>query len=356
VGTITILNGTNVPINSAISMGVNYSWCNELFPKEFYVHDGSAGVFSLNTRFWLGDESEYSLNGAEIGLWVAGVALGIVGLAAIPITGGASVGAMAVIAGGLTGGASLAIGGISIAAREFTNDPTIWTNIHAVHDRKFIAEAAVDLTRDKDGIVTYNGSRPEITLREISDEEFEAYQKRDKFTPHGTGPAISDYATVADLQGVLDKPVRIAPALGGSACWEVENDQTAEHSAMQLWERNTATQTVWEISPKPRPADPGPGYVDTFYFYNPALKVFAGSTGTTVATTTHQDAAEFWIYNSARGGGKFAFMPVAHPGHLVIPASGNLGNSTKLHLALKSSLRNPLWARWEIKPVPAVAG
>ena len=336
-------------------MGVNYSWCNELFPKEFYVHEGGAGTFSLNTRFWLGDESEYSLNGAEIGLWVAGVVLGIIGIVAIPVTGGTSAGAIALIAGALSGGASLVIGGISIAAREFTNEPKIYTNIPALKNRKFIAEATVDLTMGKDGIVTYNGSKPEITLRRISDEEFDTYKTRDKFTQHGTGPAISDHATADDLQSILGKPVRIAPALGGSACWEVEDDQTAEHSAMQLWERNTAKQTIWEITAKPRPDKPGPGYVDTFYFYNPALKVYASSTGATVATTTHQGAAEFWIYNSARGGGKFAFMPVAHPGYLVIPASGNLGNSTKLRLALKTTLRNPLWARWEIKTVPAVA-
>lgn len=353
MGTITILNGTNVPINSAISAGVNYSWCNELFPKEFYVHNGAAGVYSLNTRFWLGEESEYSNSGTEIGLWVAGVTLGIAGLVAAPFTGGGSAAAAwAVLASGLAGGAGLAIGGISIAAREFTNEPQVWTNIHAIHDRKFIAEGTVDLTRGQDGILTYNGE-PKITLRQISEEEFDTYRTRDRYVEHGTGAAISDHATADDLRGILDKPVRIAPALGGSACWEVEDDQTAEHSAMQLWERNTADQTIWKISVKPRPAEPGPGYVDTFYLYNPTLKAYASSTDTKVVTTKHQDAAEFWIYKSAGTDGRYAFMPVAHPNYLVIPESGNLGNSTKLRLALKTALRNPLWARWKVKTVPA---
>lgn len=351
MGTITILNGTNVPINSAISAGVNYSWCNELFPKEFYVHNGAAGVYSLNTRFWLGEESEYSNNGTEIGLWVAGVALGVLGLVAIPVTGGASAGAWALIAGALAGGAGLAVGGISIAAREFTNEPEIWTNIHAIHDRKFIAEGTVDLTEGQDGIITYNG-QPEITLRQLSEEEFETYKKRDKYVEHGTGEAISDHATADDLRGILDKPVRIAPALGGSACWEVEDDHTANHSAMQLWERNTADQTIWEISVKPRPAGAGSDYVDTFYLYNPTLQVYAGSAHERVVTAKHQDAAEFRIYKSAGTDGRYAFMPAARPNYLVIPESGNLGNSTKLRLALKTSLRNPLWARWRLKKVP----
>jgi hypothetical protein len=350
VGKITILNGTNVPINSAISAGVNYSWCNELFPKEFYVHNGAAGVYSLNTRFWLGEESEYSNSAPEIGLWIAGVVLGIIGLVSVPFGGGA----LMIAASALAGGAGLAIGGISIAAREFTNDPEVWTNIHAIHDRKFIAEGTVDATRGQNGLITYNGE-PKITLRQLSEEEFETYKTRDKYVEHGTGEAISDHATADDLRGILDKPVRIAPALGGSACWEVENDQTAEHSAMQLWERNTADQTIWKISVKPRPADPGPGYVDAFFLYNPALKVYASSTDERVVTTKHQDAAEFWIYKSAGTDGRYAFMPVARPNYLVIPSSGNLGNSTKLRLALKTSLRNPLWARWKIKTVPGAA-
>ncbi|MFI7672256.1 hypothetical protein [Actinophytocola sp. NPDC049390] len=349
VGSITILNGTNVPINSAISAGVNYSWCNELFPKEYYVHNGAAGVYSLNTRFWLGEESEYSNNGTEIGLWVAGVVLGIVGIVAIPITGGATAPAVAFIGSALAGGAGLAVGGISIAAREFTNEPNVWTNIHAIHDRKFIAEGTVDLTRGQDGVITYNG-QPKITLRQLSEEEFETYRKREKFVEHGTGEAISDHATVDDLKAVLDKPVRLFPALGGRACWEVENDQTAEHSVMQLWERDTADQTKWEISAKPRPTDAGTDCVDTFYLYNTALGMYASSNGERMVTTKNQDAAEFRIYKSAGTDGRFAFMPVAHPNYLVIPESGNLGNSTKLRLALKTSLRNPLWARWKLNP------
>ncbi len=359
MGTITIVNGTNVPINTAISAGVNYSWCNELYPKEYYAHEGLAGVYSLNTRFWLGEESEYSNSHAEIGLWVAGVALGVAGLVAIPFSGGASgtisAAGWALIASAIAGGAGVALGGISIAAQEFTNEPSVHTNIHALQDRKFVAEGIVNLTKGQDGVVTYNGT-PKITLRPIGEEEFAAYKTRDKYIEHGTGPAISDHAQKDDLQGLLDKPVRITPALGGHACWEVEDDQTSEHSAMQLWERNGAQQTVWEISVKPRPTGARPDYVDTFYLYNPALKVYASATDDRVVTARHQDAAEFWIYKSARADGTYAFMPVARPNHLVIPSSGNLGNSTKLRLALKTSLRNPTWARWKLQPVPAAAG
>lgn len=227
VGTITIVNGTNVPINSAISAGVNYDWCNGLFPKEFYVHDGGAGRYSLNARFWLGEDSEYSNNGTEIGLWVSGVAHGIENLVAIPFGGGtsaaASTGGWALAAAAVAGGAGVAIGGISIAAREFINEPSVFTDIHALWNRKFIAEGTVDLTRGQDGIVTYNGE-PKILLRSLGEEEFEIRKARDQYIEHGTGEAISDHATADDLLGILDKPVRTAPALGGSACWEVEND------------------------------------------------------------------------------------------------------------------------------------
>jgi hypothetical protein len=34
MGTGTIYNGTNVPINSLISSGFNYSWVNRLMPGE----------------------------------------------------------------------------------------------------------------------------------------------------------------------------------------------------------------------------------------------------------------------------------------------------------------------------------
>ncbi|WP_181314500.1 hypothetical protein [Phormidesmis priestleyi] len=47
MGTVTILNNTNAVINTCISAGVNYSWCNQLSPKEYYVHErdpGSGGI------------------------------------------------------------------------------------------------------------------------------------------------------------------------------------------------------------------------------------------------------------------------------------------------------------------------
>jgi hypothetical protein len=33
MGSITVLNDTNLPINTSISAGVNYDWCNRLWPK-----------------------------------------------------------------------------------------------------------------------------------------------------------------------------------------------------------------------------------------------------------------------------------------------------------------------------------
>jgi hypothetical protein len=77
-----------MPINSAISAVVNYNWCNRLNPGEYFVHDSAAGVHTLHSCYW-DPSSEYSSSGDAIGFFVAGVALGVIGIVATVVTGGA---------------------------------------------------------------------------------------------------------------------------------------------------------------------------------------------------------------------------------------------------------------------------
>ncbi|HEY2513467.1 MAG TPA: hypothetical protein VGI39_21510, partial [Polyangiaceae bacterium] len=272
MGQITILNNTNAPINSCISAGLNYSWVNSLSPKEFYVHDGAAGVYTLNTRFWLGEGTEYHNSGAEIGLWVGGIVLGIAGLVMAVIPGGGLL--LAAAAAGIAGSGT-AVAGISIAAKEFANEPSTWTNIQAVQDRKFIAEGKVDFDKGADNLVQWKNS-PIITLRELKDEDYKRLVSSGEFVQYradGDVSRITDsYLTKADVEkaGLLNTPLRITPSVGGNACWEVENDKTIEGTPMQLWDRST-NQVHWTLQCEPQPDN---GY-DVFLLYNRALNRYA---------------------------------------------------------------------------------
>jgi hypothetical protein len=104
MGQVTILNGMNVPINSCISAVINLSWCNKLFPKTYYQHDGAASVVTLNVNYWFGEETEFSSDPGTVvttvlGAVVAGVGvvIAVVGVVLLPVSAGTS---SALIVGG----------------------------------------------------------------------------------------------------------------------------------------------------------------------------------------------------------------------------------------------------------------
>ncbi len=358
MGQVIILNDTNVPINSCISAGVNYSWVNSLSPKEYYVHAGAAGVYTLNTRFWLGEGSEYANSDAEIGIWVAGIVLGIAGLVVTGVTGGAAL-PMLVAAG--VGAAGATVSGISIAAKEFTNQASTWTNIQAMHDRKFVAEGRVDFDKGPDGLITWKGM-PTITLRELSDAEFRERVASQEFVQyhasHDVTRITEGHQTKADLvkAGLVGTPLRIRPSLGEDAAagpaWEVEDDRKGEGCPMQLWKRDVkAAEANWEIQAEEQPDN----REDVFLFYNRTLKRYAyAAEDGRLLSGERKSSSQFYVIKSPDKDKRDCYVFMSAQGKLVFPENGNTGNSTKLRLAFAAD-GNPAWARWLLQNAPPSA-
>lgn len=356
MGTVTIINETNVPINSCISEGVNYSWVNGLYPHEYYVHNGAAGTFTLSLRYWLGEQSEFANSGAEIGMWVGGVVLGIVGLVLAVATGGISLemtgAAIAALAGGGTALAGLTVCGISIAAKEFTNEPTKWTNIQAIHNRVFVAKGDVELEYDAESKMTIWRNNPVITFEEITQLQFAAYKAAGLFE-HGTdvshqipvgGKTMSSTELEADK--VANVPVRIAPMYVEKEFWEIENDSQKAGTPLQLWNRPETEEKVhWLIEPvdKANPEN------ELFHIRNQELERYARvDTDGRLVASHRSSATEFKVIKSR---GQYALLDEQN--RLVYPEKGNLGDSTKL-IALKVGARgNPTHAHWVFEPVHA---
>jgi hypothetical protein len=370
MGTVTVVNRTNVLINSTISAGVNYSWCNRLSPRTYYVHEGLAGVYTLHTRYWMGAASEFSHNIDEIGLFVGAIALGIVGLVLVPFGGGYLLGA----AGFLSAAGGMGVTGMALGVKDFRSTAADWTNIHALENRVFVADAQVTLSQSE-GVVKWENV-PDIQLSEISQAEFRKLVA-DGYVEHQHHKGdedliVADHLTAAELRtaGLLEVPLRIFPSLGGNACWEIENDSTADSARMQLWERNVPN-VQWRIEPV------GDDSTTNFRIHNPALDRYVKGTDTTAQgsdmvfakSKQYLDQFNTGLYHVVKSTierveGKpedfYAFIRVKNlhdavtPELTIVPESGNLGNSTKLVMRKLNDGR-PSWARWRLdkSPVPA---
>lgn len=368
MGTITLINNTNVPINSSISAGVNHSWCNLLTPRTYYVHQG-LGVFTLNTKYWMGSASEYSHNVDEIGLFAGAIGIGIVGLLLAPFTGG---GSMLIAAGALSGASGLAVTGMALGVKDYRSQPASWTNIQSISNRVFVADAQVTL-KELDGKVTYENI-PDLKLREIDPFEFRRLISQG-YVEHQENEGdkkliINVHSTAAELRaaGLLDVPLRIFPSLGGDACWEIENDEKKDYARMQLWARNTP-QVLWRIQPL------GDNSTTRFRIYNKALERYVMGTTTTAEGSnmvfsvskammdkfTKDDSCVFQVVKSRIERVKdteedfYAFIneraallrPPNRADLAIVPESGNLGNSTKLIMGKLNDGR-PSWKRWKL--------
>ncbi len=358
MGTITILNGTNVPINSCISAGVNYSWVNALYPNEYYVHNGAVGVYTLNSRYWLGEASEYANSGAEIGIWIAGLVVGIVGLVLAIPTGGVSLelsaAVMTAAAAVGVGGAGLAICGIAIAAKEFSNEPSRLMNIQAVQNRVFIATGNIEMEYDPGAKITTWTEIPGIEFEEISQEDFANYKAKG-YSEHGTDvshqiPVDSKPMSSSELTAdkVNNVPVRIAPMYVENEYWEIEDDSRKAGTPLQLWNRPKAEEKVhWLIEPvdNANPAN------ELFCIRNQELDRYARVDADGRLVASHRSSAtEFKVIKSR---GQYALLDDQN--RLVYPEKGNLGDSTKL-IALKVGARgNPTHAHWVFELVDAKA-
>jgi hypothetical protein len=367
MGQVTILNGMNVPINSCISAVLNLSWCNKLSPKTYYQHNAGVGIVTLNVNYWYGEETEFSANPGEAITMVAGAGIAVaglvVGIVAAPFTAGGSL-AVAIAASTIfVAGAGVVVTAVSMAVKDFVNTPCKWTKIQALDDRKFIAEGSVTLSQStgSDGLTTVIYTAiPTITLRELQEPEFQTLISTGGYTEHGAQPLAGEYVTVSELGtlNLTNVKVTISPALGGNCCWEIENDNTAEASLLQIWDRDVP-QVYWMLVP----TNSTDNTIDTFYLYNPVLSRYATS-GQLVndpnAVTASSNQSAFQQFRIMRSEDSdqfsaqpyFAFIPVQTQNCAVICQGGNLGHSTKLRLGPTTTI-NPMWALWKVTPVNA---
>lgn len=122
---ITVVNTTNLPINSATNVAnFNHSVHNAINPGEYYIHDTIPGtLYTLRARWFCGENAPYEQDILNLGLTVGGTLLSAVGLV---------VSALGVGASWATGGASLALSfaGAGISAAGEALAATSW----GIHD------------------------------------------------------------------------------------------------------------------------------------------------------------------------------------------------------------------------------
>jgi hypothetical protein len=327
------------------------------------------GSTTAGATYWFGAESEYARSSVtEVLSFVGGTVIGVFGLIATVASGGSAL----VIATGLgLGVGGLALGAFGVASHEFDSSPQKWTNIHSAHDRKFIAEGSM-VGKVDNGVFQTTGS--ELRLRELTDEEFKRYIGSE-YIEHPADPSharriagarLTHAQLEASLQfdGVLDGTGSIFPWREGDACWEIEDDSHDDRKPMQLWSRPHKQQVVWQIRPEAVAKGAGGGELGAgsyFSIYNAKLDRYATlHEGRIVArprqTTKDGRASQlFQIIELPRSAGSsradYAFIPSASPDRVIVPESGELGNSTKL---VTSSITgpHPALARWIVSDRP----
>ncbi|ATB29896.1 hypothetical protein [Melittangium boletus] len=193
MASITIINKTNVPINStAVYAGVNSSWRNKINPTEFFVHSASPAVqYTLKVNYCLKRDDLYHSNWSRVAeliglasLDLIAIGLSVVGLGmAVGAVTGAST-ALGFVAGTVEAGVGASAFAVDIVAlginvRDFVVDrgsaDTEWTDIWGHHDVVFVAEGGMDIN-ENNGRENPAKLKP-LTLRKISQDEFERMKR-----------------------------------------------------------------------------------------------------------------------------------------------------------------------------------
>lgn len=381
---VTVVNGTNAPINVSISAGVNYDWHNRLRPKE-YVELGNTAVWvTLNARWWYGEATEYHNSAAEIGLFVTGTVIGIAGLVLIPFSGGTSLALTIGAVGGLLGSAGLAVGGIALAIKDFVDTPVSRTGVYLLDNRTFVAEGIVKFKYEADKeTVNYTGM-DKLKLTELTAEQFTS-----RANEHGWVVAREDPAETQAIESVYHT-LDPHPGVGGyiypsyagvpdvsPARWDPGRGATNADTLLQLG-NGTGRNFEWTIRRTSRGRGP---YGSVALVYNPKT-----------SEATNEEAPAYEIYNSGydcyvcvssdekdlyvrtkrtfdnyclffiiRSGNCYAFVPIsrqsrkAGSGHLSALAieNGGIGGGTKVIVGDRTG-PHPGRARWVVEPSSAL--
>ena len=151
MGTVTVVNKANYPIDSSISAGLNYDWANNIPRGQYVKLDGVASVVTLHVKYWTGEQFGYESNLKDFGLFMAGTVItGLLviaavatlgaGLICVPVAAAGAAGA-GVAAGLGAGGAAVAvsgglvtmvIGAIAITMKDFAKTATDKPHIQAI--------------------------------------------------------------------------------------------------------------------------------------------------------------------------------------------------------------------------------
>lgn len=353
---VFVINGTNAPINVSLSAGFNYDWKNRLNPNE-YVELTNGVLVSLNARYWAGEPTEYDTSNMDIGLFVAGTVVGIIGFALCFVPGGAAIVIAASATVGFTG---LAIGGVSVLAKEVINTPAHVTSITVSANKKFLITGNLDVSVEH-GTAVINGGES-IAIKELIGNEFETWLAFHKplHTPKDPQnvPAIgNDYATRKDLEnaGISVGPVWIYPALAGVPHIDPPSWEFNKGGAVQLSDRTGQAQWQIEYVKKYGRDDvAGAPEADAFRLRNLTDFRYLGLAsmrpeGNRNTKAVHgdkpDDAALFFL---ARSANCYAFVPCSRQRTYLVHEDGKLSKGTKV--LLDSMEESTGRARWALDP------
>ena len=385
---VTVFNNTNSPINVCVSAAVNYDWRNRVSPGEYVVMD-KFGVGTLSTRWWFGESTEYAVSGIEIGFFVGGTVLGIVGLCLAPFSGGTSL-ALTVAGVALTGGqvaaagfavgvAGSVVGGVAFAAKDFFNTPASVTGVGVLSNLIYSVDGKVGFGKLEHGILNNTDPGP-LKLRPLSPVEFQELKARPKGIASEVAPVESAYVVARELVNCghwIYPSYCGVPALS-PACWQASTEGAGDHPVRLHSEKGLEAE--WFIIPvkelkayKPEPGFAGKNFDAYAYnIYNPFLDVFASvsrdpSDGR-ILTKKHASGPQslpgasnqdpytlFFIIQTANC---YTFVPVSRNSrsadsvHLgaVVNEEGALGNGTAV-VAGQRTGSYPGRARWVVERI-----
>jgi hypothetical protein len=387
---VTVVNGTNWPINILLSAGFNYAWHNHLGPKEVVSVGDSYTVVTLSVRRHFDETSEYEATSAvDIGLFVAGTVVGIAGLALAPLTAGLSLdgvlAAFTVIGSAslIGGGASMAIGGLAFAAKDFENKSRTRPGVELRLERKFIVEGDMAFETNDDGspkltngILTVTGQK-ELTLRDLTEAEFKEGLEKKGWVHHREDPA--EASPVGDMfSSVLPDEIGkstgmfIYPSYAGvpdlrPARWSILGDDDNEPIGLS---RDAAAKNLWTVEQvagkayklyNPKTSKAGSDRTAPVYRLKNVQTGRYACVGRDAADTrlrttrTPDNYSLFFLINS---GPCFAFVPItreelqADAAHLpaIISDRGAIDPPTPVIVGDRTG-PNPGWARWVLDPL-----
>jgi len=360
---VTVVNGTNAPINVSLSVGFPYVWKNKLNPLEFVELDPGVPIVSLNARYWLGEATEFSRNWSDIGWFAGSLFVGALGVG-LCFTGAG----IALIVSAAVGIIGTTAGAIQIGVAELAISPAHLPEISVKSNLKFLITGKLDMSEDR-GVATIGGGDAIAIAPFSSNEHFASWIAAHKPVsvtpdPESSKPIEKYYADRSDLEkdGVFDAPVWIYPSLSGvphvnPPCWEFQKD------AVQLSSMNNEKMKeniVWKIeyarqydridvvggvdSPK----------ADAFRLRNLKLDQYASVASTRVegiktivASPRHDDATLFFIIKS---GNCYVFVPCCRQLTYLVDEDGKLSQGTKV--LLDASDVHPARVRWAVDRIP----